>query len=308
MSSFDINQERAVIQDAADFLNGEITAHFGAMCDFKPRVLIICGSGLGGISHVISSTPEPLSVPYSAIPGFKASTIVGHAGDLLFGFMNKTPVVLMKGRLHGYEGNTAQEITRPIRILNELGSIGVLIVTNASGAVNPEFNACELMCINDHISFPGLCGFHPLRGPNFDETGPRFLATSDAYDLELRQLLFSKHKELGIARRLHEGVYAHVSGPTFESRAESRLIRLVGADSVGMSTVPEVVVARHCGWRVLALSLITNCVVLSPAASALDANPVPMALGKAEHSEVIVNAAAASTDVEMLVEAVVGAL
>lgn len=309
-TTFDIEKERANIATAANFLNDRLSLHIKDYPELQlPKVLIICGSGLGGISNRLEQVNPPvLTVPYEEIPGFKRSTVPGHSGSLMFGHMKGTPVVLMNGRLHGYEGNTIWETVFPVRVINHMGHTKLLIVTNASGGINPEFNACDMMCISDHINFPGLAGLHPLKGPNFDELGPRFLPLSDAYDLELRKLLFKKWKDLEIARPLREGTYMFVSGPTFESRAESRMIQTLGGDAVGMSTVPEVIVARHCGWKVLALSLITNKCVLDPPASALDPNPVPLATGIASHAEVLENGRIASLDVERLIEALVGEL
>ncbi|EDO17070.1 hypothetical protein Kpol_530p40 [Vanderwaltozyma polyspora DSM 70294] len=305
---FDIDQQRKSIQFASTYLKDRLHEHFG-VDKFKPRTLIICGSGLGGISNRISKdTIEPLIISYADIPGFKESTVPGHHGSMVFGMMNSSPVVLMSGRLHGYEGHNLFETTFPIRVLHHLSSVKNLIVTNAAGGVNPDFKVCDLMCIYDHINFPGLAGNHPLRGQNFDEYGPRFLALSDAYDLGLRKLLFKKQKELGIERPIHEGTYTFVSGPTFESRAEIRMMRVIGGDAVGMSTVPEVIVARHCGWKVLAISLITNECVSSLPASAHDPNPVPIDNGKATHDEVLENGKKASLDVERLVEGIVGEL
>lgn len=309
-TTFDIDEERDKISIAASYLNDKLTIymkdHAGAEA---PRVLIICGSGLGGISNRLEKeTAPPLTIPYEEIPGFKRSTVPGHSGSLMFGKMLGTPVVLMNGRLHGYEGNTILETVFPLRVINHMGHVKTLIVTNAAGGINPDFNACDMMCIYDHINFPGLAGLHPLKGPNFDEIGPRFLPLSDSYDLELRKLLFRKWKDLQIDRPLREGTYIFVSGPTFESRAESRMIRTLGGDAVGMSTVPEVIVARHCGWKVLALSLITNKCVLDPPASALDDNPVPLDAGIASHMEVLENGRIASLDVEKLIEAVVADL
>lgn len=309
MSTFNIDEQRGLIHSAAEYLEKEINAHFKDTESFKPRTLIICGSGLGGISNKVStSDPQPLIITYGKIPGFKKSTVSGHTGTLLFGMMNKTPVVLMNGRLHSYEGHSLLEVTFPIRVLHHMGHVKTLIVTNAAGGLNPAMSPCDLMCISDHINFPGFAGIHPLRGPNFDEVGPRFLAMSDAYDLKLRKLLFEHKKKLGIARPLHEGTYMYVSGPTFETRAESRMIRGLGADAVGMSTVPEVVVARHCGWRVLALSLITNSCVVDATPSALDENPTPMDEGIASHEEVLENGKKASLDVERLIESIVAEL
>lgn len=309
-TTFDIEEERGKISIAANYLNDRLTIHMKDHPTAEaPRVLIICGSGLGGISNRLERHDPPvLTIPYEEIPGFKRSTVPGHSGSLMFGKMQGTPVVLMNGRLHGYEGNTIWETVFPVRVINHMGHTKTLIVTNASGGINPDFNACDMMCISDHINFPGLAGLHPLKGPNFDELGPRFLPLSDAYDLDLRRLLFKKWKELQIERPLREGTYMFVSGPTFESRAESRMIRLLGGDAVGMSTVPEVIVARHCNWKVLALSLITNNCVLDPPASALDIEPVPLKEGIASHQEVLENGRIASMDVERLIEAVVGSL
>lgn len=307
MSTFNIEEQRSLIRSAAGFIRDRLSSHFKAD-SFRPRTLIICGSGLGDIKDKISHNPTPLSIPYTEIPGFKDSTVIGHAGTLLFGIMNGSPVVLMCGRLHSYEGHTLTETTFPIRALHELKSIQTLIVTNAAGGINPSFKTGDLMCIFDHINFPGLSGNHPLRGPNLDEYGPRFLALSDAYDLGLRKSLFRKKQELKIERPLHEGTYMYVSGPTFESRAEARLVRMCGGDVVGMSTVPEVVVARHCDWKVLALSLITNECVVDPPASALDDHPAPLDEGKATHDEVLENSQKASLDVQRLIESVVGEL
>lgn len=309
MSSFDIDEQRQLIHNATDYLNGRVSEHFKNFGDFKPRTLIICGSGLGGIStRLATSNPEPLAITYGEIPGFKKSTVEGHTGTLIFGLMKGSPVVLMNGRLHTYEGHTMHEATIPIRVLNHMGNVKTLIVTNAAGGLNSTFNSADLMCINDHINIPGFAGLHPLKGPNFDEVGPRFLPMSDAYDLELRKLLFRKKRELNIERPVHEGTYVFVSGPTFETRAESRMLRIMGADAVGMSTVPEVIIARHCGWRVLALSLITNNCVMEKTPGANEEDPKPMNEGIASHQEVLENGKKASLDVEKLIEGVVAEL
>lgn len=305
MTNFDIDEQRALIKSAYRYISEKIEQHFTT---FQPEAMIICGSGLGGIRKKIEQAPEPLVLSYASIPGFKESTVPGHSGELIFGFMNGSPVVLMSGRLHSYEGHTLTETVHPIRALHLLGSIKVLVVTNAAGGVNKDYRTGDLMCVYDHINFPGMCGFHPLRGANLNEFGPRFLATSDAYDLELRKLLFLKKKQLGIDRTIHEGTYTFVHGPTFESRAESRFLRMAGTDAVGMSTVPEVVTARHCGWRVLAISLITNEAVVDPPASVFDENPVPIEKGKATHEEVLENGAKASEDVQKLIYALVADL
>lgn len=269
----------------------------------KPKSLIICGSGLGGISSLLQDTTE---ISYSEIPGFSVSTVPGHAGKLVFGFIgsNKVPVVCMVGRLHFYEGYSFKETTFPVRLAKELG-VEIVVVTNAAGGINPNLKAGDLMIIYDHINIPGFAGWHPLRGPNLDKFGPRFQPLSDAYDLQLRQLFFQQKKKLGVERSIHEGTYFYASGPTFESRAESRVIRTLGGDAVGMSTVPEVIVARHCGLRVLALSLITNECVVDPPASAFDENPKPLDEGMASHAEVLEYANQASLDVQKIIEATV---
>lgn len=206
-----------------------------------------------------------------------------------------------------YEGYDFKEVTFPVRVAANLG-VSCVVATNAAGGVNSRFIPGDLMVIDDHINFPGFAGHHPLRGPNFERFGPRFQPLSDAYDLALRKLVFEKAKELEIHRSIHEGVYFYTSGPTFESRAEVRMIRVLGGDAVGMSTVPETVVARHCGMRVLALSLITNAGVGDPPAKASDPMPKPLDEGMASHAEVLQHAVLAATDVERLIEGVVNEL
>ncbi|KAG7193305.1 Purine nucleoside phosphorylase [Scheffersomyces spartinae] len=275
----------------------------------NPRVMIICGSGLGGIASVLDPV-DKIEVLYSEIPGFRSSTVPGHAGKLVFGLIgpNKVPVMCMVGRLHYYEGYSFDDTTFPIRVASLLG-ITTCIVTNAAGGLNSSYSPGHLMIINDHINLPGLAGAHPLRGPNMDLFGPRFLPTSDAYDLELRKLFVRVSREqLKLTRPIHEGTYAFVLGPTFESRAESRLLRTLGADAVGMSTVAEVIVARHSGLKVLALSLITNAVVTNPPASVWDEKPVPLDQGMASHAEVLEAADEASKDVQKIIELVVNEL
>lgn len=271
--------------------------------DLQLKALIICGSGLGGISKKLTNT---VSLAYAEIPGFKSSTVPGHEGRLLLGEIgeNKVPVVCMVGRLHYYEGYSFDETTFPIRVSKQLG-VETVVVTNAAGGINSNFKPGDLMVIYDHLNFPGFAGSHPLRGPNLEKFGPRFLPLSEAYDLDLRKSFFQQAKKLGVSRKIHEGTYFFVSGPTFESRAESRAIFFFGGDAVGMSTVPEVIVARHCGLKVLALSLITNACVVEPPASALDETPVPLNQGAASHAEVLEAAKEASKDVERIIEAVV---
>lgn len=171
---------------------------------------------------------------------------------------------MMVGRVHYFEGHSIEKVTFPTRVMKILG-IQVVIVTNAAGGLNPEFSVGDIMILNDHINLPGLGGVHSLRGANEEDFGTRFPPLSDAYDLQLRKTMHLSYKKLGTVapkRKLHEGVYVFVSGPTFETRAECRMLRAMGADVVGMSTVPEIVVARHCGIRVVAMSLVTNCAVM----------------------------------------------
>ena len=273
-----------------------------------PRVLIICGSGLGGIADILHSEPR-LEIKYDEIPGFQASTVAGHAGKLVLGLIgdNKVPVVCMVGRLHFYEGYNFQQTTFPIRLCKELGVCSV-VVTNAAGGINENYKPGDLMIINDHINFPGLAGYHALRGPNLDEFGPRFQPMSDAYNHSLRKLFFEKAKSLGVTRNIHEGTYFFAAGPTFESRAEVRMMRILGGDAVGMSTVPEVVVARHCGMEVLALSLITNAGVGEKPPSVFEENPKPVDDGMASHDEVLESANEASKDVQRIFEATINEL
>ncbi|RCK65770.1 Purine nucleoside phosphorylase [Candida viswanathii] len=294
------------INHATDIIKHNISKHPELS---EPRVMIICGSGLGGIADILEPTTK-LEISYSAIPGFKTSTVPGHAGKLVFGLIgtNKVPVMCMVGRLHFYEGYTFQETTFPVRIAKLLGITSV-IVTNAAGGVNPEYKPGDLMVIEDHINFPGLAGYHPLRGPNLSEFGPRFQPLSDAYDYGLRKLFLTTARDkLGITRKIYEGTYFFAAGPTFESRAEVRMIRVLGGDAVGMSTVPEVIVARHSGLKVLALSLITNAGVGAKPPSAFDENPKALDEGMASHDEVLQAADEASKDVEKIVESVVNQL
>lgn len=285
----------------------------------KPLVLIICGSGLGGIADILQG--PTVRIPYGEIPGFVVSTVSGHDGALLFGTIgtNQVPVVCMVGRLHFYEGWDFNQATFPIRVAAALG-VKYMVATNAAGGINAEYKPGELMVINDHINLPGLGGNHPLRGPNLDKFGPRFLAMSDAYDFEMRIHFFDTARDLNITRHIHEGVYTYVSGPSFETRAECRMIRAWGGDTVGMSTVPEIIVGRHCGLRCFGLSLVTNAVVyrkphFAKSASALGLTAEQVlgqvhdeAWGKASHEEVLAEGKAASEDVTILIEGFVNRL
>ncbi|XP_061041639.1 purine nucleoside phosphorylase-like [Eubalaena glacialis] len=223
----------------------------------RPQVAVICGSGLGGLSDKLT---QAQIFAYSEIPKFPKSTVPGHAGRLVFGILNDRGCVMMQGRFHMYEGYPLWKVTFPVRVFQLLG-VDTLVVTNAAGGLNPKFEVGDIMLIRDHINLPGFCGENPLRGPNDERFGVRFPAMSDAYDRDMRQKAHSTWKQMGEQRELQEGTCVMVAGPTFETVAECHLLQKLGADAVGMSTVPEVIVARHCGLRVFGFSLITNKVI-----------------------------------------------
>lgn len=267
--------------------------------DFKPEIGIIGGSGLSALEDAVEQ--PKWEVPYGKIKGFPVSTVPGHAGKLVFGHVGseKTMTVMMAGRAHYYEGHELQTATFPIRVLALLG-MKTLIVTNAAGGLNSTYKVGDVVVLHDHINFAGLSGVNPLRGPNLDDFGPRFIALSDAYDLELRRAAHLAWKALSKDRpkqmAMHEGVYAFVGGPNYETRAECRMLSTLGADLVGMSTVPEIIVARHSGVRVLAMSLVTNAVVMDPgprgdAILLAESNETELSdmlkEGKANHEEVL---------------------
>ena len=216
---------------------------------FVARLGIILGSGLGGLADEIA---DPVAIPYAEIPGFPPSTVAGHAGRFILGRLEGVPVACMAGRFHLYEGHAPAVIKLPIRTFRALGA-ETLLVTNAAGSLRPEAGPGSLMLVTDHLN---LQWTNPLVGPNDDAWGERFVGLEDAYDPELRARLVRLAGELGIT--LHQGVYGGLLGPLFETPAEIRAYRILGADAVGMSTVPEVIVARHCGLRVAAISAITN--------------------------------------------------
>lgn len=220
--------------------------------DLEPRIGIILGSGLGDLAREVG---DAVHIPNSEIPGWPVSTVIGHQGQLVCGRLEDQPVVVMQGRAHYYEGYTIAQVGLPVRVLQRLG-VKILIVTNAAGAVNPDFEPGDLMLITDHLNLIGMAGLNPLRGPNLDELGPRFPDMSQAYDRQLNDLARQVAQQKGIV--LNEGVYVSLAGPSFETPADLRFLRMVGADAVGMSTVPEVTVARHGGTRVLGVSGISN--------------------------------------------------
>jgi purine-nucleoside phosphorylase len=214
-----------------------------------PELGVILGSGLGGFANLVE---EKVVIPYKDIPHFPISTVEGHAGQLVFGKVQGRSVVVMQGRFHFYEGYTMQEVTFPIRVMQVLGVTG-LIVTNAAGGINSAFSSGNLVLIKDHLN---LMGDNPLRGANLSNLGPRFPDLSEGYNLEWRQKALGIAKELGINPQ--EGIYVAVCGPNYETPAEIRYMRTIGADMVGMSTVPEVIVANHGGMKVLGISCVTN--------------------------------------------------
>lgn len=228
------------IKETVDYINRIIVS--------KPTIGIILGSGLGELANEIEAE---VKIPYTDIPNFPVSTVKGHHGQLIFGKLNDVDIVAMQGRFHFYEGYTMQEITMPVRVLKMIG-INYLFVSNASGGVNPDFEVGDIMLIKDHINLMP----NPLIGPNIEEHGPRFVDMSEAYDKRLLSIAKRVARHNGIS--IQTGVYAGVTGPTYETPAEYKYILTLGADAVGMSTVPEVIVARHIGLPVFAVSVISD--------------------------------------------------
>lgn len=229
------------IKETADFIRTQVAQ--------IPSTAIILGTGLGALVDFIE---EAIFIPYSSIPNFPISTVEGHSGNLIFGKLGNVPVLAMQGRFHYYEGYDMKQVTFPIRVMKELG-INTLLVSNAAGGMNKEFQVGDIMFITDHINlFPE----HPLRGKNIDEHGTRFPAMTEAYkkELILKADSIAEKKQI----RVMHGVYVGVQGPTFETPAEYEYYRIIGGDAVGMSTVPEVIVANHCGISVFGVSVITD--------------------------------------------------
>jgi purine-nucleoside phosphorylase len=230
----------------------EVAGAIRAVSQTKPRVAMILGSGLNGLADAVQNARI---IPFGDLPHWPVSTVQGHSGRLVIGTLEDQPVFVMQGRVHFYEGYNMSQVTLPIRVMQRLG-IETVIVTNAAGGVNPDFVPGDVMLITDHLNLMGMTGLNPLIGPNLDEFGTRFPDMSQAYDRALADLARRTAREQGVL--LREGVYAGLSGPSLETPADLRFLRAVGVDAVGMSTVPEVTVARHGGTRVLGLSGISN--------------------------------------------------
>lgn len=220
--------------------------------NFNPKIGIILGSGLGGLAEEIQS---PISIPYQAIPGLVSGQVSGHASLLMMGYLQDVPVVCLKGRLHRYEGISYESTQTLVRLVKYLGASNI-IITGAAGSMRQDIGAGEMVLLNDHINFQGS---NPLMGPNDESVGPRFTPLENAYDAGLREIFQAQAAKLGF--NLPEGVYISVLGPSFETPAEIRAFRQWGADVVGMSVVPEVIIARHCGLKVAALAAVTNLAV-----------------------------------------------
>ena len=228
---------------------GDAVRRIRETTDLEPRVGVVLGSGLGGLADALENRVE---IPYTEIPGWPVSTAVGHAGVLVLGEVEGIPVAVMRGRAHLYEGVGADRAVFGVRVLGRLG-VRILVVTNAAGAINETFRPGQLVVISDHVNLQGIS---PLVGSNDDALGPRFPDMSDAYEPELRRLAHQAAARIGL--ELPEGVYAAWLGPQFETPAEIRFMRAIGGDLVGMSTVPEVIAARHLGIRCLGISVVTN--------------------------------------------------
>ncbi|KAF5382368.1 hypothetical protein D9757_009783 [Collybiopsis confluens] len=286
----------------------------------RPRVGIICGSGLSGLA---GSLRDSVTVDYKDIPGFAKSTVPGHKSSLAFGFMgsgNGVPVVAMLGRFHPYEGHPLSSVVYPVRVMARMG-VKHVFITNAAGALNPALDVGTIVVVQDHIALPNLTGLNPLLGPQSidpERVYPRFLPLSDAYSRSLRKLVFHAANALSLpSNTLGEGTYAWVSGPTYETPAEGRFLRAAGADVVGMSTVPEVVVAKEEGMEVLVLSLVTNKVVVlegyksvrEEVEAEVSGKPIPAVVNETvSHEEVLAIGSLKGDVMKMLVEKVVDLL
>lgn len=261
----------------------ETSGYISSILDFTPEIAIILGSGLGALADEVEN---PVTIDYKDIPNFKVSTVAGHAGKLIAGTINSKKVLVMSGRFHYYEGHEMDIVTLPIRVFAKIGIKNILI-TNAAGGLSDALNPGSIMLIDDHLSF--MCP-SPLRGANLDDFGPRFPDMTSIYNKDLLALADSCAKELGL--NVEHGTYCYFRGPQYETPAEIRAAKLLGADAAGMSTVPETIVARHCNMNILGISLITNKAA---------------GLGKTElsHEEVGATARKAGADLVNLVKSII---
>ncbi|MCB0200443.1 MAG: purine-nucleoside phosphorylase [Caldilineae bacterium] len=274
---------RQHFQEAAAAVRGFTT--------LQPQIALVLGSGLNPVAEQVE---DAVSVPYADIPHFPVSTIPGHQGRLVIGRLEGHPVIVMQGRAHYYEGYSMQQVTMPIRVFRQLG-VETLILTNAAGGLNKQFRTGDLMLLTDHINLVGMAGENPLRGPNDPTLGPRFLDMSKTYDRQLRELAMAVAAEQELP--LHQGVYVGLAGPTFETPADVRFLRMIGGDAVGMSTVPEAIVARHGGMRVMGVSGISNVAI-----DVIDGQ------GEASHEEVLEAGALLAPRMTSLVRGVLASL
>lgn len=271
-----MNDIMSKIKETTDYIRSHINA--------TPDIAVILGSGLGDVFDDMTSS---VTLKYEDIPNFKASTVAGHAGELVFGTYNNRNILVMKGRFHYYEGHEMDVTTFPIRVFAALG-VKKLVLTNAAGGISDALNPGSIMLINDHLSF--MCP-SPLRGPNLDEFGPRFKDMTEVYTVSLRDLSKKIASDNNIS--LKEGVYCYFKGPQYETPAEIRAVKMLGADAAGMSTVPEAIVARHCGMEILGISLITN-------------KAAGLSGGELSHEEVTATAALAKNNIVTLLRNVIG--
>lgn len=245
--------------------------------EIKPKVAIICGSGL---STLADGMTDSKTFEYKDIPNFPVSTVAGHSGKLIFGYLSCVPSVAMQGRFHHYEGYPLEKCSMPVRVMKLLG-VEFLIATNAAGGINPNFKLGHVMLLRDHLNIMGFAGNSPLRGPNEDKFGPRFPSLNNGYNSDLIKMAKEIGQCLGMEKEMHEGVYACLGGPTYETVAELRALRCLGVDAVGMSTVNEVITARHCDLTVLAFSLITNECIMEYDSDKMPNHEEVLAAGKA---------------------------
>jgi purine-nucleoside phosphorylase len=279
---------RGVMQITMELID-RVTQNIRSRIPIQPDIGLILGTGLGALAQSIQNETV---IPYKEMADWPVSTVMGHTGQLVVGELEKQKVFVMQGRVHYYEGYSMQQVTLPVRVMQRLG-IKILIVTNAAGAINPEYIPGDVMLITDNLNLAGMCGLNPLIGPNLDEFGPRFPDMSQAYDRELGVRARKVAKASNI--KLREGVYAGLSGPSFESPADLRFLRIAGADAVGMSTNSEVIIARHGGTRVLGFSGISN-------KANLDGNTIT------SHEEVLQSGSMIVPKLEILIRGVLNSL